>query len=263
MTETNEMKLAVNAAREAGKVIMKYFEGDKGEVAKGPVDFVTKADLEAEKKIVSMIKEKYPDHMIITEEGGDLGGSSDYQWLIDPLDGTANYVAQLPLFGTSIALQYKKETILGVIYFPVTKLLFTAEKDKGSFLNGKKISLSDKKKLKDSKIVLGFYRESLKEAEIPKSLDILRDFLDISQNVRKLASASIALCYVAWGKLDGYVFCGRQTSWDFPAGALIVEEAGGIATDFFGNKLKTGGEGLIISNKFIYDEIFNIIKKYW
>ncbi|NQV08369.1 inositol monophosphatase [Candidatus Woesearchaeota archaeon] len=265
MIEASEMmETALEAAKGAGEIIMKYFDKEKQEITKGDVDYVTIADTECEKLIVSKIKEKFPDHNIITEESGDFEKSSDYVWLIDPLDGTANYVMEFPYFCTSIALKHKGETLLGVVYEPLVDLLFTAEKGKGAFVNGKRMQVSKTRNLNDSVMVLGVYKGYVKKiGKWDNTKNIFSRVMDNVRDFRRTGSSVLDFCYIALGKFDARIWFGKPTPWDPPAGELMIREAGGKVMDFKNNELSEESEGFIASNGLVHNELLKIVKEEW
>jgi len=220
-------EVAVRAAKSAGKIHNYYFrKGFTISTKSGIHDRVTDADIDAEKKIVSLIKKKYPDHNFLCEEDSYEKTTSPYTWIIDPLDGTNNFSHYLPIFCVSIALAYKGEIILGVIYDVTRDELFYAEKGKGAFLNGKKISVTKEQGLLGSLLVTGFYYDRSKRILVTLQ-NIERFFKQNILGIRRLGSAALDLCYVACGRMDGF-WEFYLNPWDFAAGSLIVEEAGGL-----------------------------------
>ncbi|MBU0751366.1 MAG: inositol monophosphatase [Gammaproteobacteria bacterium] len=215
---------AIKAAKEAGKILLENFDNVKKITSKGKNNFVTNVDIKAEKKIMAIIKNRFPKHSFLCEESGCTRKEAEYEWVIDPLDGTHNYMHGLPLFGTSIGLKKDGETVLGVIYMPLMDRIFVAEKGKGAFMNGKRIHVSSRKKLSQAFI--------LYDSNIHRLLDIKFDFLkSLSNNIfsaRMLGCAVVNATNIAMGNADGYIAY-DPFEWDFLAGHLIMEEAGGIA----------------------------------
>ena len=166
----------INLAKEAGKILMNDFGRLKTIKKKGQNDFVTNADYESEKFIISKIQGKYPEHSILSEEKGEIKNDSDYEWYIDPLDGTTNFVHGLPMFGVSIGLAKKGESILGVIYLPFFNEMYVAEKGKGAYLNGKKIHVSDNSDVKNSLVNMSSTRVVNEESYLKKIMNILTKF---------------------------------------------------------------------------------------
>tara|TARA_Y100000310_G_scaffold70474_1_gene66150 strand:- start:9375 stop:10127 length:753 start_codon:yes stop_codon:yes gene_type:complete len=247
--------LAIKAAKGAGKILMKNFGKVKSVRVKDQESYVTNVDLESEKFIISTIREKYPDHDIVSEESGRLNKKSDYRWYIDPLDGTHNYIHKLPMFGVSIGLEYKGKIILGVIFLPYFNELYVAEKGKGAFLNGKKIKVSNKKMLKKSFIITDLVLRYLPE----KKIDMLNKLKGSVYDIRVLGSAVYGYTSVAKGNADAYITI-YTYPWDVAAGALIVEEASGKVTDFKGNGWDANTGKFISSNKKIHDQLVKVLR---
>lgn len=219
------------------------------------VDLVTEVDRLSEHCILSAIEESYPDHAILSEESGKKDKESDYLWIVDPLDGTTNYAQGLPVFAVSIALKYRGETVLGVIYVPVLDQMFTALKGENAYLNGKKISVSTKEEMTDSVLATGFPYDRLTNKD--NNLNYFNRMVPKVRGVRRMGSAAYDLANVAAGVLDGYWEL-NLSLWDVAAGALIVEEAGGkvvYLTEKRGISLVAGSETIC---KKIMDEIKSI-----
>ncbi len=199
---------------------------------KAPNDFVSDVDLACEASIIQSIQEYYPDHCIMAEEGGTTGNpDSEYRWIIDPLDGTSNYLHGLPHFAVSIALEIRGRLVHGVIYDPVREELFSASRGEGALLNDRRIRCSKRTSLENALIGTGFpFR---KRRLMPAYQAMFNSFFDQCEDLRRAGSASLDLAYVAAGRLDGFFEIGLQP-WDMAAGALIVREAGGVVVDFGG-----------------------------
>lgn len=248
---------AIKAAKLAGKVIMdKYgkigkisFKGDKK-------NLLTKVDLEAEKVIIDIIKKKFPKHNIVSEEVGNLNKKSKYSWFIDPLDGTTNYIAGIPFFCTSIAMTKNNKVFLGVIYEPLRKELFFAEKNKGAFLNNKKIKVSNRNKISD--IILGFSLPPNSELAVKTLYKVAKLFPDV-RAVRNSGSAALNLCNVACGRYDLY-FSMFVNPWDAAASSLIIEEASGKVTDFKGKYWNIDTDDIIATNKKMHDKFLKLLR---
>lgn len=248
--------LALKAAKQAGKVLLKHYGKVKSIKAKDNLSYVSNVDLESEKCIISAIRKTYPEHDIISEESGRLNKKSDYIWHIDPLDGTHNYINNIPLFGVSIALEYKGKIILGVINLPYFNELYFAEKGKGAFLNGKHIKVSNKKDLKKSFIAVDLVLRHNPE----KKIKFLKKLEGHVHDLRVLGSAVAAVAYVARGSADLYLV--QQTnSWDISAGFLLIEEAGGKVTGFNGNNWNPYMDNFIASNKILHNGILKVFNK--
>ncbi|RUO26451.1 inositol-1-monophosphatase [Aliidiomarina minuta] len=236
------LNIAVRAARAAGKVIMKSMaQAEQLTIeSKGQHDYVTNVDHAAEAIIIDTIRKSYPDHSILAEESGEqIGRDSDYQWVIDPIDGTANFMRGIPHFCVSIALVVKGQVQQAVIYDPVRDELFTAGRGSGAQLNGYRVRVGRAKELDGTLLATGFpFR--MKHI-LPHYQEVFNKFFTQVADVRRMGSAALDLAYVACGRYDGYWEAGLQ-KWDTMAGDLLVREAGGMITDFGGghNHLKSG-----------------------
>ncbi|OGQ37007.1 MAG: hypothetical protein A3A85_04335 [Deltaproteobacteria bacterium RIFCSPLOWO2_01_FULL_42_9] len=253
----NARKVAIQAVKAAGKVLMKYFRKNARIYHKGKINLVTSADIAAEKKIIQIIKRNFPNHNFIMEESPHINKRSDFTWVIDPLDGTTSFAHDYNFFCVSIALQHKSEIVLGVVYAPVFNELFVAEKCKGAFLNGKRIHASKTKKLIDCLLATGFPYAGMKI--LYKNLAQMKKFLGKVQGVRRDGAAALDLCYVACGRFDGF-WEYRLQPWDTAAGKLIVEEANGIVTDFKGKEFDIFKGHVVASNPHIYKKFLKILK---
>lgn len=253
------LNVAIEVAKEAGKFLkinlgkVKNIESKKEEI-----NLVTEIDKGSERKIIEFIKSKFPHHGILAEESGEESLISDYKWIIDPLDGTTNYTHSFPVFCVSIALEYKGEVILGVIYDPNFDEIFWAEKGKGAFLNGRKISVSKTDKLIKSMLATGFPYNVREDPD--NCIEHFVNFLMEAQAIRRLGSAALDLAYVACGRLDGFWEV-NLNPWDVAAGKIIIEEAGGTVTDFYGNKFNIYTKGVVASNGLIHQQMLEVIKK--
>ena len=230
------LNVAVMAARKAGDSLIRNLnkvEQIRARASeKGQNDFVTEADLMAERIVIETIKKHYPDHAIHAEESG-VEGESDFTWVIDPLDGTTNYLHRFPVFCVSIGLMHKNVIEHAVVYDPIKQELFTASNGQGAHLDGKRIRVSGEKFLSRSLIGTGFpYRASNKNSE--EYMSMLKLVIERTAGVRRPGAAAIDLCYVAAGRLDGFWETGLSI-WDIAAGALIIQEAGGIISDINGS----------------------------
>lgn len=229
------MNIAVRAARAAGNVIMRAADRmDRVKVStKGPQDFVTDIDKAAEKEIIGVIHKAYPKHGILGEESGESEGN-EYTWIIDPIDGTRNFIHGFPHFAVSIALKIKDRIEYGVVYDPVRQELFTAIRGKGAKLNDTRLRVSKRTQLEECLIGTGFpYRHS--QAHQQAYLNALQAIIPLSGDVRRAGSAALDLAYVAAGRLDGFWEMGLKI-WDIAAGILLIKEAGGLVSDFNGSE---------------------------
>ena len=222
---------AIAWTREAGEVQLKYFRSSHLNIrAKfNDSDIVTEADKASEQVIINNINRTYPQHAILSEEMGGNAIESDYRWIIDPLDGTTNFSNGLPMFSVSIAVEYRGEVIVGVVYAPYLDEMFHAVKGGGAWLNGKPIAPSGKESLSHSVVTTCFPVD--KDITTDNNLDNVSRVLPRVRGMRRLGSAAIDLCYVAAGFLDGYWEMNLHT-WDVAAGQLIVQEAGACYSHF-------------------------------
>jgi len=248
------VNLAVDAAKEAGIYLLNNFGKIANIESKGDRNLATNLDKEAERMIVDKIKGKFPGHGILAEEGGASDLDSDFLWIIDPLDGTHNFIRNINIFGVSIGILHRNKFVAGVIYMPVDDELYAGEKGSGAYKNNEKISVSSNKELKECSISF--------DSSIRYSPDIMLDVLgDLSRevfNIRMLGSSARALAYLAEGKLDFSVeFYDRP--WDFAGGVCILEEAGGKITDLKGNSVTHETIGYIASNSLTHGKIQKIV----
>ncbi|MCZ6804451.1 MAG: inositol monophosphatase family protein [Proteobacteria bacterium] len=234
------LNIAIRAARAAGDSIVREMDriGDISVDIKGKNDFVTEVDTHAEKIIIGIIKNAYPEHAFLAEESGK-SGDSDYRWIIDSLDGTTNFLHGFPHFAVSIALQHKDRLDQAVIYDPLKQELFTASQGKGAQLNNKKIRVRSHKTLDGALLGTGFPFKS--EQQLEKFIDSFKSLYPMVAGIRRAGAASLDLAYVACGRLDGFWEYSLKP-WDIAAGVLLVQEAGGISCELTGgiNYMETG-----------------------
>jgi myo-inositol-1(or 4)-monophosphatase len=224
------LNIAVRAARSAGEIILR--SADKASHlavdSKGKNDFATEIDRLAEKEIISIIKAAYPEHSILAEESGEHAGN-DFVWVIDPLDGTTNFIHGFPQYAVSIALKYKNRIEIGVVYDPLREELFTAKRGGGAMLNNRRLRVTGLTSMKGALIGTGF------PFKVPQHLDaylnMFRAITIDSAGIRRAGSAALDLAYLAAGRLDAFWEI-ELKEWDMAAGILLVKEAGGVATDF-------------------------------
>ena len=246
-------------AKEAGQIVREGFNKNlKIEYKSNDSDLVTNIDKASEKLITDFIKKKYPSHGILAEEGGSIKNSSEYIWVVDPLDGTVNFAHGLPIFSISIGLQKDGKTIAGVVYDIPNDVLYSAEKDGGAYSNNEKIRVSENSNIAHSILVTGFpynIRENPYNA-----LEKFVALTKASRGMRRLGSAAIDFCYVAKGVFDGFweVYL---NPWDICAGKLIVEEAGGRVTDFNNNDISIHSKQILASNNKIHKDVVEILRQ--
>lgn len=252
------LNVATKAAREAGKIINRASQ-DVGSLkvqTKDYNDFVSEVDRSAEEAIINILKEAYPTHGFYGEESGKTNVEAESIWIIDPLDGTTNFLHNFPCYCVSIALQERGVLTQAVIYDPVHNDLFTATKGRGAFLNDKRIRVTNRSKLQDSLISTGFPFKDF--SYLDTYLDIFKDMAKKTAGLRRPGSAALDLAYVAAGYTDGF-FEINLSPWDIAAGALLVQEAGGIVGDFEGNEswLRTGN--IVAGNPKVFGQMLQVI----
>jgi myo-inositol-1(or 4)-monophosphatase len=250
---------AIDAARRGGAVLLLHLNRGEKPVAtaKGRNDFVTEADREAEDVVISLIRSRHPHHGILAEESQPSPGTGA-EWIIDPLDGTTNFIHSYPFFGTSVAVRTAGEVVAGAVYDPIRDELFAARRGGGATLNGSPIQVSGVSHLEDALLVTGFPFRVIDQ--LPRFLDSLQRLIHASAGVRRDGSAALDCCYVACGRLDGF-WEGALSAWDIAAGALLVEEAGGVVSDFQGRRrfLETGD--IVASPAAIHDTFLELVRK--
>lgn len=252
------LNIAVRAARSAGRVITRNMHRvDTLTVeSKQRNDFVSDVDRQAEAEIIQTLHKAYPDHAFFAEESGKQG-NSEFVWIIDPLDGTTNFLHGFPQFAVSIALQVRGRLEHGVIYDPVADELFTASRGEGVSLNNRKLRVSKQKSLSGALLGTGFpYRN---DQDLDIYLDTFRQFIAKTAGIRRPGAAALDLAYVAAGRLDGFWEMGLQP-WDMAAGALMVREAGGLVGNLDGsdNWLEKGN--IVAANPKVFHEMLQVLK---
>jgi myo-inositol-1(or 4)-monophosphatase len=244
-----EINIARQAAKEAGTILNMMFGQVNQIKKKSEIDLVTEADLQSEKIILRVISRNFPHDSILTEEGGGHNHHSERVWIVDPLDGTTNFAHTYPLFAISIALEFRRELVLGLVYNPYTDEHFEAVKGKGAFFNQKPIKVSQTKKLQDALLATGFPYDVHENPQ--RVMELFQRMIVLAQGVRRPGSAAIDLCYVAAGQFDGF-WEERLKPWDAAAGALIVDEAGGKLTTYEGNPYTPYLNSIVAANPFIH-----------
>lgn len=252
-------KTAIDTAVEAGDFIKSRLGKIKKLSFKGEINLVTDVDKKAEALIERRIKKAFPGHLFLAEEEGERSGdkSCRYKWIVDPLDGTNNFVHTFPFFCVSVGLEKDGRNVLGVVYDPVRKELFVAEEGKGAYLNRKRITVSNIPELKSSLLATGFsYNiKTMKDDNIGHFVA----FLKKSQGVRRPGAAALDICYVACGRLEGFWELDLHP-WDTAAACVILREAGGRITDFSGREFSPYDKTVIASNGCIHADMLKVIK---
>ncbi len=253
------LKKIIITAKKAGTFIKKErqnFQYSKVE-QKGLNDLVSYVDKTAEKIIVDDLQQIFPEAGYIVEEN-TLSEKKEYNWIVDPLDGTTNFIHGIPCYSVSIALEYKGKIMAGVVYEVSRDECFSAIKGGGAFLNGKKIKVSDRKTLSESLIATGFPIYNF--SRITEYLNCLKYFMEHTHGVRRIGSAATDLCYLACGRVDAF-FEYNLNAWDIAAGALIVEEAGGTVNDFSGDDKWLFGKEICCSNRLVGKEFLSVVSE--
>lgn len=247
----------IKIAREAGVIIRQGFSDSISIEYKTDVtNIVTNIDKAAEKIITDFITKEYPTHSIIAEESGQSEKSSEYTWVVDPIDGTTNFAHKLPIFSVSIGIQKDGENIIGVIYDVMRDEIYSAEKGSGAYRNQKRINVSDNSNLEKSLLVTGFAYD--REDDYKEAIQIFGSFLTKTRAVRRLGSAAIDFCYVASGVFDGF-WETNLSPWDVCAGILLVEEAGGKVTNYNNERLNINSDQYLATNGKIHDKMLEVI----
>ena len=247
-------KITIKAAIEAGKLLSNRFGQVKKIKSKGDRDFVTNIDLAAERVIKNKIIKNFPQDNIISEEN-PVRRKSKFTWIIDPMDGTHNYIHDINIFGVSVALAYEQNVVMGVIFMPEDNQLYFAQTKKGAYLNGKRIRVSNRK-INEATLIFDSsirYKKNIMLRGLSRLVD--RVF-----NVRMFGSTVRGLAYIAEGKVEAEVEYNDKL-WDFAAGLLLIEEAGGRCTDLSGKKWNINTKGYIASNRKIHKKILKLIFK--
>ena len=229
------LNIAVRAARRAGSIINRAsLSGGALQVrSKRANDFVTQVDGAAEEAVIDIVRKSYPDHGFIAEESGESTPDAEYLWIIDPLDGTTNFIHGFPQYAVSIAVQRRGALEHAVVYDPTKNELFTASKGRGAFLNDRRIRVSKCLKLDDALVGTGFPFKELDRLDL--YMKQLRTFMSKSSGVRRAGAAALDMAYVACGRLDAFWELGLAP-WDMAAGALLIQEAGGLVADITGEQ---------------------------
>jgi myo-inositol-1(or 4)-monophosphatase len=255
MSET-PLQVAVEAALAAGR-IQKERADSVGEIQyKGEINLVTEVDLLCEQEVIGRIQKAFPGHAFLAEESGATEGDADHLWIIDPLDGTVNYAHGYPCYCVSIGYQHKGEVVAGVVYNPCLDELFVAEKGQGATLNGKPIAVSTTTDLKQSLLATGFAYDINESTD--NNLDHFQNFIMACQAIRRPGSAAMDLCYTAMGRFEGFWEL-KLHPWDYSAGWLMIEEAGGQVTRFDGSPFQMGDRSILTSNGHIHSAMVDVL----
>lgn len=250
------LPVAEDAARAAGRLQMRHLGSISSYTCKGVRDLVTEVDRESEQLIVNKLRQACPDCAILAEESGELVADSHLRWIIDPLDGTTNFAHGYPWFAVSIALEIAGEIILAAVYHPAMDALFTAELGGGAWLNGGRITVSQRHPLASCLLATGFPYD--RTAHNENNFKHFMDFQLKARAVRRAGAAALDLAYVAAGSLDGYWEC-KLKPWDVAAGKLLVTEAGGIISNHAGDPHQLSDHRILASNGLIHGEMLQVL----
>ena len=254
------INVMVKACRKASKTLIRDFgEIENLQVSqKGPGDFVTASDKKVEKILIDELILARPNYSILSEEIGEIINDKSFKWVIDPIDGTSNFLHGIPHFAISIGLEHNGEIICGIIYDPIKDEMFTAEKGNGAYINNQRMRVSSRSKLKDCIIFTGGPRHDSKDQKL--ALDEYINFsLKVLVPIRKLGSASLDMAYVAAGRCDGF-WQRNLNYWDIAAGIILIKEAGGFVTDFSGNHEYIKNKTILATNSKINEEMIEVLK---
>ena len=254
------INVMVKACRKAAKPVIRDFgEIEKLQVSiKGPGDFVTASDKKAEKILIEELGKARPNYSILSEEVGEIKNDEEFKWIIDPIDGTSNFLHGIPHFAISIGLEQNNEIICGIVFDPIKDETFVAEKGNGSYLNNQRIRVSSRSKLENCIIFTGGPRSESKNKDLA-----MEEYKKFSSKVlipiRKMGSASLDMAYVAAGRCDGF-WQSNLNYWDIAAGIILVKEAGGFVTDFKGENGYIKNKTILVTNSRINEEMMEVLK---
>jgi myo-inositol-1(or 4)-monophosphatase len=252
------LNIAVRAARSAGELILRSADSVSrlSVDQKGKNDYASEVDRMAEREIISIIKAAYPEHAILAEESGKHKGN-DFVWIIDPLDGTTNFLHGFPQYSVSIALKYKGKLEVGVVYDPLRDELFTAKRGGGAMLNSRRLRVTNQNTLKGALIGTGFPFKT--DRDLDAYLGMFRALTTECAGIRRAGSAALDLAYVAAGRMDGYWEIGIM-EWDMAAGILLIKEAGGVVTDFSFNDNYFESGNVIVGSPKMHQLMYQLIE---
>ena len=248
------LNAAVEISREAGALLAELSTQPLNIGYKRRADLVTVADRRSEALIVGRLRERFPGHAIVAEEGGNHHSPSDYCWYVDPLDGTTNYAHGFPVYCVTLGLTYRGEVIVGVVYDPTRNDLYTAERGAGAYFNGTPLHVSRTGKLAESLVATGFPPFATNH---DLNIQFYFRFTELSHGIRRAGSAALDLCSVASGRFDGFWEM-KLNPWDKAAGTLLVTEAGGRLSDVRGGTFNLLGDDVFVSNGLVHDEMLKV-----
>ena len=252
------LKVGIEASNKAANLILSYYKKYSNYSVKNKYyrDLVSEVDIIVEKEIKKIIFKNFPSHQFEGEETGVNKKKSPYKWIVDPIDGTVNYIHGIPLFAISIGLEVKDEIYLGIINNPITNEIYYALKNQGAFMNGRKISVSERSEIKNSLLITTFSSETNKKRR--NKYKIFGKMNDLSRGCLRIGSASLGLAYLASGKVDG-LWGGKLKKWDIAAGICILKEAGGKISNI-NNRKYNFGQQFIASNNIIHKNLISLLK---
>ena len=253
------INVMVKACRNASKILIRDFgEIENLQVStKGPGNFVTASDKKVEKILIDELQKARPTYSILSEEIGEINNDKSFRWIIDPIDGTTNFLHGIPHFAISVGLEHNEEIICGIIYDPIKDEMFTAEKGNGAYLNNKRIRVSSRSKLEDCIIYTGGPKRDSINRE--SAIEEYKKFASkVFIPIRQLGSASLDMAYVAAGRCDGF-WQRNLNYWDIAAGIVIVKESGGFITDFDGENLYMQNKTILVTNSKINKEMAKVL----
>jgi myo-inositol-1(or 4)-monophosphatase len=253
------INVMVKVCRKAAKILIRDFgEIENLQVSlKGPGNFVTASDIKVEKILIEELQKARPTYSILSEEIGEINNDESFKWIIDPIDGTSNFLHGIPHFAISIGLEHDKEIICGIIYDPIKDEMFVAEKGNGAYVNNKRMRVSSRSKLKDCIIFTGGPRQNPKDKEL--FFVEYKNFSSVVKTpIRKMGSASLDIAYVAAGRCDGF-WQRNLNYWDYAAGIILVKESGGFVTDFNGENRYIENKTILVTNSKIDKEMIEVL----
>jgi myo-inositol-1(or 4)-monophosphatase len=257
----NDVDIAIEAARRGAAILLRYWEqlGKEDAHTKARNDWVSAADRESEAAIISFLHDQCPGDGILGEEGGAAAGSTGRTWIIDPLDGTSNYLQHFPFWSVSIGLRTGAEMTAGVIHEPLRDLFFTAERGAGAYRDGERMRVSDQPGVEAAFLATGFPFRA--QQFVSTYVKIFEDVIRIAKGVRRAGSAALDLAYTAAGVFDGF-FEMHLAPWDVAAGSLLVTEAGGVVSDFSGGDRWLARGNIIGATPAVHEELIRIINRH-
>ena len=260
MRRLNDIEIATEAARRGSEILLHYWEdlGKEDADIKSRNDWVSAADRESERAIISCIRDLSPGDSFLGEESGASAGKSDRTWIIDPLDGTSNYLQHFPFWCVSIGLRTGSEMTAGLVYEPLREIFFTAERGAGAFRDGARLRVSDQETVEGAFLATGFPFRAQEYVSV--YCDIFENVIRIAKGVRRAGSAALDLAYTAAGVFDGF-FELHLAPWDVAAGSLLVSEAGGVVTDFSGGDRWFERGNIVGASPGVHRDLLDVIKR--